>query len=430
MITYCLLTKLRESMINNLGDTLKLANESYKNGDFLTAIEYYKNCIDQEPQNAVIHNIIGYLYRKINTYDALEEQIKYFKKALELSPNFVPAVRNLAFAYLRAGEHQKAIDYFENLLNSNPIPDDYMAYACLKLCLGDFDIGWKYYEYRFLKKFGETFYPQIDKPRWEGQSAPDKILLVQYEQGFGDSIQFFRYLQQVKPLVKKIIFRVQNELVNLFKINDDEIEVVSSEILIDDIEFDYHIALMSLPLVLKVQKSDIPLPEGYIKADKEKIEKYKKEFFDNDNFKIGISWQSIGNKRRDVPLKHFYPLSRLKNVKIYSFQKNFNACQLEHLPSDFKVINLGETFNDFSDTAAAMANVDLFVTSDNSVFNLAGAMGKKTFVLLSKDAEWRWFLDDKITPWYNSVRIFKKNYENEDWDVQMGRIIETISENL
>lgn len=417
-------------MIKNLGDTLKLANESYKNGDFLTAIEYYKNCIEQDPHNAVIHNILGYLYRKINTYDTLEEQIKHFKKALELTPDFISALRNLAFAYLRAGEHQKAIDYFEKLLKSNPIPDDFMAYACLKLCLGDFDTGWKYYEYRFLKKFGETFYPQIDKPHWEGQSAPDKILLVQYEQGFGDSIQFFRYLQQVKPLVKKIVFRVQDELVNLFKINDNEIEIVSAETAVDDLQFDYHIALMSLPLVLKAQKSDIPLSEGYIKADKEKIEKYKKEFFDNESFKIGISWQSIGNKRRDVPLEHFYPLSKLKNVKIYSFQKDFNSSQPNYLPSDFKFVNLGETFNDFADTAAAMANIDLFVTSDNSVFNLAGALGKKTFVLLSKDAEWRWFLDDKTTPWYKSVRIFKKNFENENWDVQMGRIIETISENL
>lgn len=414
-------------MTDNFDDILKLADEQYKNGDFLTAVEYYKKFIEQNPNNAIIHNIIGYLYRKINTYDTLEEQIKHFEKALELKPDFEPAVRNLAFANLRASEYQKAVYYFEKLLSLNPIPDDYMAYACLKLCLGDFECGWKHYEYRFHKNFGKTFYPEIDKPRWEGQKITDKILLVQYEQGFGDSIQFFRYLQQVKLLVGKIIFRVQDELVDLLRINDLEIQIVSDKSPINDLKFDYHIPLMSLPFVLKAQKNNIPLSKGYIKADEDKIEQYRKEFFDNNHLKIGISWRSIGNKRRDVPLKHFYPLSKLKNTKIYSFQKNLNLNKFKDLHPDFEIISLGQSFNDFSDTAAAMANIDLFVTSDNSVFNLAGAMGKKTFVLLSKDAEWRWFLDDKTTPWYDSVRIFKKNYENESWDVQMNRIIEAIS---
>lgn len=418
-----------KELINSFEKYIKLADEHYQNGNFESALDYYKKYLEKDPQNAVIHNIVGYIYKKINAYENLDEQIKHFEKALELKPDYEVAIRNLAFAHTRAAQHQKALEYFEKLLGLNPLPDDYSAYACLKICLGDFEDGWKYYEYRFLKNFGRTFYPEINKPRWDGQEIKDKTLLIHYEQGFGDTIQFFRYLEQVKPLVKNIIFLVQKEMLDLIKHNDGQIQVINESISLKEIEFDYHIPLLSLPLVLKATKQNIPFAEGYINADKEKIQLYKKTFFNNNKFKIGISWQgaTTGNARRDVPLQFFYSLGKLKNVQLYSLQKSYCSGQFDNLPSDFNIINLGKDFKDFSDTAAAMANLDLFITSDNSVFNLAGAMGKETFVLLNKDSEWRWFLDEETTPWYKNVKIFKKQDENESWSIQMEKIINTLS---
>ena len=252
-------------------------------------------------------------------------------------------------------------------------------------------------------------------------------MLVQYEQGFGDSLQFFRYLEQVKPLVKKIIFRVQDELVELLKINTN-IEIVRNSVPLDELSFDYHIPLMSLMYILKIPINNIPFSEGYIKADEEKINNYKKEFFDNNSFKIGISWHgtSIGNKHRNIPLRCLFPLAGLQNVKIYSLQKGFGQKEAEGLPDNIKIIDLGKTFNDFSYTAAAMANLDLFITGDNALLNLAGAMGKKTFLLLNKYSEWRWFLHSYTTPWYKSVKIFKKQNENDNWDSLMKRIVKNI----
>lgn len=416
-----------ESKEKTLDILNKQGYEYYKNKDYAGAISYYNKYIELNQTNPVIYNMLGYLYQKLAPYEEIERRIECFEKALELNPKYTQAIRNLAFAYPLVGKYSEAINCFHKLFNEGAVTDDYFAYACLKLRLGDFEEGWKYFDARFLKVYGKTDYPEIDKPRWEGQEIKDKTLLVQFEQGFGDSIQFFRYLEQLKPIAKKIIFRVQNELVELFKINTD-IEIIGEKVPVKEISFDYHIPLMSLPYILKATLQNIPFSQGYIKADEKKFIEYKKEFFDNDCFKIGISWHgtNIGNINRNIPLSSFYSLTELKNVKIYSLQKVFDKNDLERLPNNIEIVNLGKSFSDFSDTAAAMANLDLFITSDNSVLNLAGAMGKKTFLLLNKFAEWRWMFDEEKTPWYKSVKIFKKQNELDNWDLLIKKVIEDI----
>jgi len=265
-------------------------------------------------------------------------------------------------------------------------------------------------------------------PKWEGQKISDKTLLVQYEQGFGDSLQFLRYLQKVKPLAKKVVFRVQDELVDLFKLNVSGIEIVAKSTPISDLSFDCYVFMMDLVRLLDMHLDEVPFSEGYIKADANKVEKYKTEFFDNNNFKIGICWHGAahGNCLRDISLDAFYPLTKIKNVKVYSFQKGVGSEQLEDLLPDVEIVDLGKTFTDFSDTAAAMANLDLFISSDNGVFNLAGAIGKRSFLLLNKPSDWRWFFDEESTRWYDNAKIFKKKNNNEGWSSLMERVIENI----
>lgn len=408
----------------------KLAEEAFQECNYIYAIVYYEESLKITPEDANVYNTIGYLYKIIgNKYQHLDEQIKYFEKAIELDPQCIQTIRNLAVTYPLVGRGEEAVKYFKKLLELEPVVDDYVAYSHLQIQLGNFTEGFKYYEYRFQRKGNPLEYPKFDKPRWEGQNISDKTLLVHYEQGFGDSIQFFRYLEQTKPLAKKIIFRVQDELVDLFRINIENIDIVGLSTPLSELSFDYEIPLLSILHATNATIDNIPFTQSYLKADKTKTEKYKKEFFNNNCMKIGISYNGaqFGNERRNVPLGCFYPLAKLKNIKLYSFQKGFGAEQLKNVPSDIEIIDLGATFNDFSDTAAAMANVDLFITSDNSVFNLAGAMGKKTFVLLNKHSEWRWFYDEETTPWYDSVKIFKKQNEEDDWNLPIEKIIKILN---
>lgn len=411
----------------------KLGQDSFDKKDYVTAIVYFKKYLAINPNNADICNTIGYLFREIGgKYQNFDPQIEYFEKAIAIDSNYKFALRNLALTYPFIGKYEEAINCFHKLFKLEPVQDDYLAYAYLQIQLKNFIEGWKYYEHRFLRLGNSIKYPQIDKPKWDGQKIPDKTLLVHYEQGFGDTLCFFRYLEQVKPFAKKIIFRVQNELFDLLKTNVENVEVVPMSTPLNEIFFDYHIPLMSLLHILQATVENIPSTKGYIKADKNKVEKFKKKYFDNDCFKIGIAWSGaqIGNKRRNIPLKCFYPLTKLNNVKVYSFQKGYGAEQLKDIPPDVEITNLSESFDDFSDTAAALENLDLFISSDNGVFNLAGAMGKKTFLMLNKYAEWRWSLDEETTHWYDSVRIFKKQDEDESWDVLIQMVIENLSQSL
>lgn len=394
------------------------------------AIEYYEKYIKKVPDNAEAYNKIATFYKKIDKFSTFDKQVEYFTKAIELKPDFIGAIRNLAVAYYINQQEEKSLQYFDKLFELNgAVEDDYFVYACMKIKLGDFEDGWKFYEKRFDKLLGKTYYPKMYQPRWEGQNIGDKTLLVHFEQGLGDSIQFFRYIKLLTPYAKKMIFRVQDSLVDLFKLNADGFEVVGHATPLCDIEFDYHIPLLSIIHVLGLTKDEIPSPEGYIVADKIKTKKFKDDYFNNDKFKIAIMWHGMkgGNETRDALLKHFYPIAKLKNVQVYSFQKYFGAEELEKLPDDVNIIDRGKNFNDFSDTAAAMANMDLCITTDNGAFHVAAAMGVKTFLLLNYRAEWRWFYDDDKTPWYSSVRIFKKKTMDETWEDLVERVISELN---
>lgn len=394
------------------------------------AIFYFQKYFECGGKDARMYNILGCLYGEVDKYGTIELQEECFKKAIDLDPEDPCILKNLALVYSVLGKNKQAIECYHKLFKMRRLMEDDFAYACLNIKLDNYEEGWKYFEHRFQKEKGPTVYPKIKKPQWKGQKLHNKTLLVQYEQGFGDSICFFRYLPQLKTFANKIIFRVQNELVDLLKANIEGVEIVGMSTPLENLSFDFHIPLMSLPYILNARIDNLPLTQGYLKADKDKVESYKKEFFDNDCFKIGISWQGskIGNNFRDIPLNVFYPLSKLKKVQIYSFQKGFGSEQLEKLPQDIEIIELGSTFNDFNDTAAAMENVDLFVTSDNSVANLAGAMSKKTFLLLDKDAEWRWGLNENKNPWYDSFITFKKQNLKEDWSSLMQRVVDELSQ--
>lgn len=408
----------------------------YNIQDLPLAIDSYKKFVEKENQDltmkAVILNIIGHLYATMSPYENIDKQIEYFEKALEIDPNFKCVLRNLTIVYPRVEKDKEALQCFQRLLRLGATMDDHFNYAAHCIKMGDFKEGWKYYDYRFSKENGATPYPSISQPRWKGQKIKDKTLLVHHEQGFGDSIQFVRYLEQLKPLVGKIMFKVQNELVDLMKSSLEGIEVVPNSTPIEKIKFDFHVPIMTLPLFLNATKENIPFAGGYLKASENRIKEYKKTHFNNDCFKVGITWEGniAGNKRRNIPLEAFYELAKTKGVKVYSFQKGIDHNMLRNLPEGVEIIDLGKDFKNFADTAAAMVNLDLFVTSDNSVFNLAGAMGKRTFLLMNKDAEWRWFFDNKKTPWYKSVEIFKKENELENWESLTEKVVKTLKKEL
>lgn len=429
------------SALTFLQNSMRLNPENYEDYKFLgilydkindknRAILCFEKYIENMPSDPLMYNAVGELYSDINLYDNFEKKIDYFKKAIELDPKCKIAVKNLAYTYRNADNIEESLKCFEKLLELNPENDDYCNYAHLLLKNKDFENGFKYFETRFDRGLLSTPHPKINSPKLTKEiDFSNKTILVHYEQGYGDTVQFCRYLSKFKP--KKIIFLVQDELVDLLKFNLKSVEVVGNSTSVDDLSFDYYIMLMNLPMLLNETVDSILLTSGYIEADVEKINFYKKKYFDNNSFKIGIAWSGAleGLKNRNIPLSYFYPLAQLKNVCVYSFQKGFDN-DLDNLPNGVKIENLGKTFNDFSDTAAALQNVDLVITTDNVIANLAGAMGKKTYLLIFEDSDWRWFDDTEKTPWYNSVKIFRGKNKEDSINLIIKNIINNINSNF
>ena len=117
------------------------------------------------------------------------------------------------------------------------------------------------------------------------------------------------------------------------------------------------------------------------------------------------------------------------NVQVYSLQKGYGVEQAQHLPPEFNLINIAEAFNDFSDTAAAIENLDLVISVDTSIAHLAGALGKPAWIILPITNDWRWFLEKDTTVWYKSVKLFKSD-DNENRELVMQRIFDALKYKL
>ena len=267
--------------------------------------------------------------------------------------------------------------------------------------------------------------------RWNYKDdISDKMLVIHYEEGFGDSIMYSRFIPLIKQYARKTVLIVQPELVNLYKQSktiSDGIEIFSN---IKDFVSKYknekyvHIPIMDLPYPLGIDTHFIPFCDGYLSAKSPKK-------FSKKKLNIGIAYSGdieANYEGRDVGVNKFVNLAKYEHVQLYSLQVGDMASQLAELPKDVSIIDLGKDLNDFIDTANVIAGLDLIITTDNVILNLAGALGKTTIGLFNKYTNFRWFdLTGDNVVWYNSVSPIQCKKEN-DWDNVMKEVEDIISQ--
>ncbi len=396
------------------------------------AIEYFEKFIELDNTNALAYNSIGHLYADINEPDSLEKQLYYFKKAYELAPNDPNFVKSLLTVYEKLHDTEKVKEFYPKLMELAHTPRHALNYGLYEFSWGNIQKGCKFFQERFELENYPVGYPKdilTISNKWNYiDDISDKILLIHYEEGFGDSIMYSKFLPLIKQYSKKVVLVVQEKLVDLFKnspIISDGIEIFSN---VND-ALNYigknaylHMPLMDLPYPLGVDSCFIPYPDKYLQEEKQ-LE------IDNNVYKIGIAYSgdvSANYGGRDIELKEFYSLAKINGVQLYSFQVGEAAKALNDVPSDINIIDLGKSFDDFLDTANALASMDLFVTTDNVLLNLAGALGVKTFGIFNKYPNYRWFdLSGNDVVWYKSVKPFQCVTEN-DWLEVMKRVITNV----
>lgn len=402
--------------------------------DNFKAIEYYEKALERDKNNFSLYNMLGHLYSTCYQDKYKEKQLEYLNRAYELAPNNRVVVKNLAYVYGKFHDTEKADEFYSKLLGLNPTHSDLHAYGAYLVKHERFTEGFKYLQHRFQKEDCQhNSFPSLfsnKKKRWNPKvDIKNKRILVHYEQGFGDSIMFVRFVREIKSKCAKVSLAVQNSLVSLFKDSDLGVDIYS-ESEIANLNYDYYIPMMDLPLICGTRPDTIPYAAGYLNVPQAKIIEYKKEYINNNpKLKIGIAYEgTLASKEtdRDIPLEFLYPLMLMPEVEVYSFQVNDLTNQMDRIPAEANLIRLGQTFKNWEDTACAMKSMDLIVTTDNGVMNLAGALGVKTFALFNKVTEWRWFqTEGKDIVWYKSVKPFQAPTAGA-WEVPVAQIIEEI----
>lgn len=389
-------------------------------GEFKASIALYEDIVKASPKYENYFNL-AMAYKCNQNWD--KAKIMYYK-ALDVNSEGYESYFNLAYLALNENNPKEAIRCYQKALEIKP--DDWESMYFLSLaCMQDKDYqtGLKYFESRLCKQSAivsqEKIYPHLIKsrPEWKGENLADKTLYTYYEAGFGDILMFYRYLPILTSICKKVIIKPQRELAPLFRENSYGAEVLEIFDFEKEINFDYHIPFLSVPLVLGLKGEEIfTRHEGYLKPNPAKVNYYKEKYCNNDKFKIGIKWQ--GNTHYDTErvlnVEDFFPLFEIPNTQFYSFQTFEGSEEIEKIQKEHSIINLGSTFSNFSDTAGAIENMDLIISNDTSLVHLAGAMSKPCFVLLPYIYNWRWHTDLSHCDWYDSVKIYRQS-NHGDW---------------
>lgn len=403
----------------------------YEQGFLTEAEAAFNSALAEDSLCADACQGLGTVYFSQNDFD---KSVEMFLQAIDLfgstnQSKTSDCFMNLAMAFKAKRNISNALFCYENaiLLNVNNY-DAYFGISVTHLLNKDFQNGFKLYRSRFFRTepvLGHFFDAERE---WQGENIENKKLYVYHEQGFGDNIQFVRYLNDLAAKTgAQIMYKTRAELENLFEENDLNIQIIKNDVDDSNVEFDFYTHLLSIPQLIDATAEEIPYSKGYLQANKQKVAEYKNKYFNNDKIKLGIVWRGTPDKHIDkvIPLEYFLKFSGIPNMKIYSLQVDLTEEEQELLQKA-GIEDLGEKFNDFSDTAAAIENLDLLISVDTSVVHLAGAMNKPVQVLLPYIPEWRWFLDSEKSPWYDSAKLYRQD-ETRSWDEVFERVLRDLS---
>ena len=405
---------------NNLGFALQ------DKGQLDEAITCYQKAIELNPNYAEAYNNLGYAFYLKK--EQLEEALTYYHKALQLNPTYPEVHNNLGLALQDKGQLDEAITCYQKAIRHYPnFAEAHWNMALALLLSGNFKDGWEKFEWRWRCI---SLPRNFSQPLWDSSDITGRTILLHAEQGFGDTIQFIRYVPLVAQCMEKVIVECQEELKSLLQnVEGADLVIARGEPLP---EFDIHCPILSLPLVFKTTLENIPLKIPYIIVDPILVQRWKDRIHpDNSKLKIGIVW-SVKHRDeklhyRSCPLELFSPLTQFDDITFYSLQKGAAGEQAKNPPQGIKLIDYTEEIHDFSDTAAFIENLDLIISVDTAVVHLAGALGKSVWTLVPFAPDWRWMLTREDSPWYPTMRLFRQSSPG-DWEPVIASIEKELSE--
>ncbi|MCV6638746.1 tetratricopeptide repeat-containing glycosyltransferase family protein [Candidatus Albibeggiatoa sp. nov. NOAA] len=374
------------------------------------ALKYFQKTIQYNPKNPAAHSGIGQI---LHRFEQLEQALQHYQQALTYNPsldNFLLTAKT----FHRLGRYQQAMLCYKEAAKINPQSAELnFSIALIQLLHGHYKEGWQRYEARWQLPDRGFILPVTKQPQWQGETLENKTLLIIHEQGFGDTIQFLRYLLLIKA--QKLILKCHAPLISMVQTSFSHlpIDIVEPNTPILEI-YDYYVPLASLPRLFQTQVDSIPHNIPYLKTNSAKIQPWKTKLT-TGKINIGIVWSGnpnhVNDANRSCPLDYFLNLAQQTDIQLYSLQKGDVAQQLN---PDMPIQDCSQQLQDFTDTAALIQALDLVITVDTSVAHLAGALGQKTWIILPYVPDWRWLLNRQDSPWYPTVKLFRQ-IQAKDW---------------
>ena len=369
-----------------------------------SAKDAFERAIKLAPRDFDAHHNLAVVFER---FGRLPDAADSFSAAVNISPNNAFAHLNLATILRDVGRLDDAIRHFERAIALDPnLGHAHMGLAWVLLLRGNFKRGWDEYEWRWRVPGAQM--PKFPQPVWDGSALNGRTIMLHCEQGLGDSIQFSRYSRLLAGQGGqggKVILYCPESLVSLLSTVPGAVRAVSKWAELG--EFDVWLPLMSLPHRFGTTLETIPRETPYVSVDAITADRWRQRMAGDGaaGLKVGVCWAgnraNINDVNRSIPPQMLAPLLGVEGVTFYNLQLGNEA-------KPAGLIDHTATIRDFSDSAAFIQQLDLVISADTAVAHLAGAVGKPVWTLLPFAPDWRWLLDRDDSPWYPTMRLFRK----------------------
>jgi tetratricopeptide (TPR) repeat protein len=379
--------------------------------------------------DAALSIVPGHLVAHYNRGLALQE-LGLYAAALEAHERVLASATEHAGAWLNRGRALAALNRLDEAIASygkagamrKEDPDVHFGEALALLALGDYRRGFEKYEARW-RRSGMPAQKSRGRPLWLGEyPLARKTVLLHAEQGFGDTIQFARYVPRLAATGAKVVLEVQGELTALMARLDGGAQIIARGE--TPPAFDVHCPLGSLPLALRTEPHTVPAEIPYLSADEASLTKWSEQIGALARPRVAIAWSGnashFNDRNRSLPFAKLAPLFSTQ-ARFISIQREVRSDDADKLASETRVRHVGGSLDNFTDTAAVIALSDLVISADTAVAHLAGAMGRPLWVLIPYQPDWRWTLDGETSPWYPTARLFRQTSLG-DWDGVIARV--------
>lgn len=385
---------------------------AYRLGRIEAALARMERSLALDPGNALYPRNLCEIYRAAGRP---EEALRTGLRAVEMAPEDPLALGNLGIIHYSRLEIAAALVCAERALAR--MPDHANAHflrAEALLISGDWAAGWEEYEWRFRLPGAGRAMPETDKPAWDGLRLPEGRLLLIADQGFGDAIQFCRYIPWAAARARDIVLACGREIMPLMAQFPGIGQVVERWEACG--RFDAYAALSSLARLHGTRPETIPADIPYLTADPARAEHWRARLarlLPAGLVRIGIAWAgrpSHNNDRhRSIRLAALAPLAQVPGIALVALQKGAAMAEIAEDRGPAPLLSLGPALGDFAETMAVLDNLDMVITVDTALGHLAGAMGKPAWIMLPFAPDWRWRATGTTTAWYPSVRLFRQD---------------------